>query len=56
MGGELVMSIGRVRAIVISAGGTATAKGFSSLRLPGSVVPNTISAMASAALRFILLA
>jgi len=38
------MKIGRVRAIVIPAGGTATAKGFSSLGLPGSVVPNTISA------------
>jgi len=50
------MRIWRVRAMVIPAGGTATANWFSSLGLPISVVPNTISAMASAALRFIPLA
>jgi len=55
-GGELVMRIGRARATVIPAGGAATANWFPSLRLPISVVPNTISPMGSASLGFIPLA
>jgi len=50
------MRIGRARATVIPAGGAATANWFPSLGLPISVVPNTISAMGSASLRFIPLA
>ena len=55
-GGESIMRTMRARAMVIPVGGAAAANWLPSLRLPISVVPNTISATASASSRFLLLA